>query len=394
MPIYLDHGATTPMREEVLARMLPFLREDFGNASSPHAVGRRARAALDEAHETVARAIGGEPREVVFTGGGTEAVNLAVKGAAWAGKAMGHRIITSAVEHRAVLESCRHLEKFGFELIVLPVDRYGRVDPDALGGALTERTVLVSLQVANNEVGTVGPVGDLVPRVRRIAPRALVHLDAIAAAHHDVDVRALGADLVTFAAHKLEGPKGVGVLWLRRGTAILPQLHGGSQERYRRAGTEDVAGAVGAACAFELAAAERDATAIEVRRRRDTLRDAITRVDAVEVTGHPRDRLPGHLSVVVRDVDGAALVNALDLAGICASTGSACTTGSAEPSLVLTAMGFPDEEARGALRLTLGRTTTDEDVAAVAGALPGLVERLREGARAQAADPLGHGIEA
>jgi cysteine desulfurase len=378
--VYLDHAASSPLRPEVLEQMLPLLSGVQANPSSPHAPGRRARAALDEAHERLAASVGAEPRALVFTGGGTEAINLAVKGAAWAGKAEGHRILTTAVEHKAVLESCLLLEKYGFEVKRLPVDRYGQVDPDDLTAALTDKTILVSLQWANNEVGTIQPLAELIARTRA-GSRALVHVDAVqAAAWLPVDVDPLGADLMSFAAHKVEGPKGTGALWIRRGTAILPQVHGGSQERYRRAGTENVAGAVGMAAAFELAAIEREAVVDEVAERRDALGGAVLSIDGVELTGHASDRLPNSLSVVVSDVAGDDIVIGLDLEGIACSTGSACTSGSTEPSHVLSAMGYPPAEARGSLRLSLGRTTTDDDIDAVRYALPPIVDRLREGA--------------
>lgn len=378
--IYLDHAATSPLRREALDAMLPVLTESWGNPSSPHAVGRRARATLDGAREQMAVRLNADPRELVFTSGGTEAINLAVKGAAWAGKSSGNRIITTAVEHHSVLNSCSHLEKFGFEVVILPVDRYGRVEPDQLTAALNEKTILVSLQLANNEVGTLQPIADLIRRARS-QRSGLIHVDAVqAAASLDIDVRQLDADLLTMAAHKFEGPRGAGLLWLKRGTAILPQMHGGTQERYRRAGTEDVAAAVGMAAAYELACQERAETGQRLRRQRDQLRDAIRQLPDVEVTGHPRSRLPGLLSLVIRGVEGDALVQALDLEGISCSTGSACTTGSMEPSHVLTAMGFPDEEARGALRLSLGRTTTDAEIARAAEIIPATIERLREGA--------------
>jgi cysteine desulfurase len=377
--VYLDFAATAPLRPEVLEQMLPYLTGEQANPSSPHGPGRRARRALDEAHERLAAAIGGQARSLVLTGGGTEAINLAVKGAAWARKAEGHRIITTAVEHKAVLESCSLLEKFGFEVRRLPVDRYGQVDPDELTATLTEKTVLVSLQAANNEVGTIGWLPELIARVRT-GSSALVHVDAVqAAAWLPLDVEALGADLVSLAAHKLEGPKGVGALWIRRGTAILPQMHGGAQERYRRAGTENVAGAVGMAAAFELAVAERPAVEPAVRARRDRLREAVLGLEGVELTGHPTERLPNSLSVIVSDVAGDDLVLALDLEGVAASTGSACTTGSSEPSHVLSAMGYPPAEARGALRLTLGRVTSDGHIDVVIDRLPAIVERLRRG---------------
>ncbi len=360
--------------------MLPHLQGPGGNPSSPHAPGRRARRALDEAHERLASSIGAEPRAIVFTSGGTEAINLALKGVAWAGKAEGHRIVTSAVEHKAVLESCLLLEKFGFEVRRLPVDRYGRVDADDLSAALDEKTILVSLQLANNEVGTIQPISELIACVRA-ASNARIHLDAVqAAAWLPLDVGLLDADLVSLAAHKVEGPQGTGALWVRRATAFLPQLHGGSQERYRRAGTENVAGAVGMAVAFELAAAERETIVPRVRSLRDRLAETLLRIDDVELTGHPVERLPNVLSVIVRDVSGDDIVIGLDLDGIAASTGSACTSGSSEPSHVLSAMGYPPAEAHGALRLSLGRSSSARDVEAVQRALPAIIERLRAGA--------------
>jgi cysteine desulfurase len=377
MAIYLDHAATTPLRPEALAAMLPLLSDNFGNPSSVHEHGRRARAALDEARARVAQGLGAEPREIIFTASGTEAINLALKGAAWAGKARGHRLITTAVEHHAVLYTLRHLEKFGFEVVVLPVDRYGRLDPEQLERALTDRTILVSLMLANNEVGTIQPLADLVARVR--AHRGvLVHVDAIQAAPYmSIDVAQLDVDMLSLAAHKLEGPKGIGALFLRHGTIVLPQTQGGSQERFRRAGTENVAGAVGMAVALELANAERSDVAPRLAAQRDRLREAILALPGVELTGHPRKRLPGHLSVIARDVEGAALVRALDLAGISASTGAACTTGSTDPSHVLTALGYPEDEARGSLRLSIGRTTADDAIAHAAELVPQVLVRQR-----------------
>ncbi|MFN8620542.1 MAG: cysteine desulfurase family protein [Chloroflexota bacterium] len=392
-PVYLDHAATTPPRTEVLARMAEVQATAWGNPSSPHAVGRAARAVLDEAHESVAAAIGAEPRAIVFTSGGTEAINLAIKGAAWAGKATGHRIITSAAEHDAVLNAIRHLEKFGFEVVILGVDRYGRTDPDELARALTERTILVSLQLANNEVGTVGPTAELIARTRA-GSRALIHVDAVQAAPWlPIDVMTLGADLVSLAGHKLEGPKGIGALWIRRGIAILPQQHGGSQERYRRAGTEHVAGAAGMARALELIVAERATTVPHVTALRDRILAAAASLPGVELTGHPRDRLPNHASCIVRDAEGEAVVVRLDLDGICASTGSACTSGSTDASHVLTAMGFPHDEARGALRLSVGRTTTDVDIDRLLARLPDAIAHARE-SRALSAGAAGAGVPA
>ncbi len=393
MPVYLDHAATTPLRREALEAMLPLLTDDFGNPSSVHAYGRRARAALDDARDSVAHTMSAEAREIVFTAGGTEAINLALKGAAWAGKARGHQLVTSAVEHHAVLHSLRHLEKFGFELVVMPVDRYGRVDPDQLDGAINDRTTLVSLMLANNEVGTIQQMAELVRRIR-VHRNVVIHLDAVQAAPYvAIDVRQLDVDLLSIAAHKFEGPKGIGALYVRHGTILLPQTHGGSQERFRRAGTENVAGAVGMAVAYELANAERNDVVPRLATQRDRLRDAVLATPDVELTGHPRKRLPGHLSVICGETDGDALIRALDLAGVAVSTGSACTTGSTEPSHVLTALGYPDDEARGSLRITLGRTTTDADIEQAAQIIPAVIERMRAASSAIAHDPLGTRVE-
>ena len=394
VPIYLDHAATTPLRPEALEAMLPYLGGEFGNPSSPHSFGRRARAALDVAHERIARAIGATPREIVLTSGGTEALNLALKGAAWAGKGRGHRIVTSAVEHHAVLHALQNLEKFGFEIVELPVDRYGRVDPDHVAAAITERTTIVAIQLANNEVGTIQPAAAIGKVVREKGPKGCLFLvDAVAgAAWLPIDVETLGCDMLAVAGHKVDGPKGVGALYLKKGTHILSQTQGGNQERFRRAGTEDVAGAVGMGVAFELAVAERDATVKRVRKVRDRLKVALLAIDGVELTGHPRDRLPNVLSVVVGEADGAAMVMKLDLAGIAGSVGSACTTGSTEPSHVLTAMGYPDDEARGSLRLSLGRSTTDAEIDEAVEIVPRIVAASRAAAAVIAADPLGQAV--
>ena len=379
MPIYLDHAATTPVRPEVIQAMLPLWGAGFGNPSSAHVFGRVAREALDDAHERLAAAIGGEAREIVMTSGGTEAINLALKGAAWAGRARGHRIITSAVEHHAVGHALAHLDKFGFEIVEVPVDRYGRVDPDDVERALTDTTVLVAVMLANNEVGTIQPITEIAARVH--ARRgALLHVDAVQAGPWlPLNVAELGADLVSLGAHKVEGPKGSGALWIRRGTHILAQQHGGGQERHRRAGTENVAGAVGMATAFELRAAERPAAVERVRALRDRLVAAVLAVDGVELTGHPVDRLPHIASFVVRSAEGGDIVLALDLEGIAASTGSACASGSDEVSHVLAAMGFPADEAHGALRLSLGRTTTEAEIDEACRVVPGVVRRVRDG---------------
>ena len=394
MPIYLDHAATTPIRREVVDAMLPFLTDSFGNPSSAHTYGRVARAALDEAHDRLATSLGVDAREVVFTSGGTEANNLALKGAAWAGKARGHRIVTSSIEHHAVGHTLRYLEKFGFEIIELPVDRYGRVDPDQLETELTDRTILVSIMSANNEVGTIQPIAEIAEKVRS-RKGILFHVDAIQAAPYvDLRLRELGVDLVSISGHKFEGPKGIGAMYIKHGTHILAQQHGGEQERHRRAGTENVAGAVGLATAYELTAAELPATAKRLRAARERLAKAVLAVPETELTGHPTERLPGLLSIIARGTDGSTVSVSLDLEGIAASVGSACTTGSTEVSHVLSAMGFPEDEARGALRLSLGRTTTDEEVATASEVVPRVIASMQVGTASVARDPLGQGVMA
>ena len=288
----------------------------------------------------------------------------------------------------------RYLEKFGFEIVELPVDRYGRVDPDSVEAAITDRTTLVSIMLGNNEVGTIQPIEEIARRVR--AHRGvLLHVDAVQAAPYvDLDVRRLGADLVSLAAHKFEGPKGVGVLWIRHGTHVLAQQQGGTQERHRRAGTENVAGAVGFARAWELTCDERVETVARLTQGRERLRAAILTVPGTELTGHPVDRLPGIVSIIARGTDGSSVALSLDLEGIACSVGSACTTGSTDVSHVLTAMGYPEEEARGALRLSLGRTTTETEIDAACEVVPRVIASMQVGTAAVSSDPLGLGVPA
>ncbi|HEY7332271.1 MAG TPA: cysteine desulfurase family protein [Candidatus Limnocylindria bacterium] len=387
MAIYLDHAATTPLHPEVLDAMLPYLREHHGNPSSIHGAGRRARLGLDEARETVARILGAKPREIVFTAGGTEADNLAVKGAAWAASARGRRVVTSSIEHKAVLHACAVLERFGFQVTYLPVDRYGRVDPADVASAITEHTTLVSVMYANNEVGSIQPIREIgaICRERKV----LLHVDAVQAAGFlPLHVDELQADLLSLGAHKIYGPKGVGALYVRQGTALLPQLSGGSQERQRRAGTENVAGIVGFARALELAqadAAVREAENARLAGLRDALVTGIAPIPGSRLTGHPDERLPNNASFVFEGIEGGDLVAALDLEGIEASTGSACTTGSAEPSHVLLAMGLEPELAHGSLRLTAGRDTTAAEVEHAIEVVRAVVDRLRVARPSEAA---------
>ncbi len=382
MAIYLDHAATTPLRPEVLEAMLPYLTEHFGNPSSLHAAGRRARQGLDESRETVAAILGAKPREIVFTSGATENTTLAVAGLAWAGSARGRHLVTTTVEHRAVLAACGSLERHGFEVTYVPVDRYGQVDPDAVGDAIGLHTTTVVIGYANNEVGTIQPIAEIGALCRERGVRFYVDATQAAAAL-PLEVDALQADLLGISGHKIEGPKGIGALFVRQGTNVIPQQVGGTQERQRRAGTENVAGAVGLAAALRLARADASLLAAESDRQRG-LRDAlIGRLELIpdgELTGHPTARLPNSVSWVFEGVEGGDLVAALDLEGLAVSTGSACTSGSAEPSHVLAAMGVPPERIRGSLRITLGRTTVATETEQAAVLATDAVARIRAAA--------------
>jgi cysteine desulfurase len=388
MPIYLDHAATTPLRPEVLEAMLPYLTEHHGNPSSIHASGRRARRGLDDAREEIAALLGAKPREIVFTASGTEADNLAVKGVAWAASSRGRHLVTSAVEHKAVLAPMAVLERQGFTVTEVGVDADGRVDPEEVAAAITERTTLVSVMAANNEIGTIQPIAEIgaVCRARGVA----LHVDAVQSAAFAAPMPdAWQASLVSLSAHKLNGPKGVGVLYIRQGTGMLPQLNGGAQERQRRAGTENVAAAVGFAAAMRLAVAEAEARNARLTVLRDRLLAGLTAVDDVRRTGHATDRLPNSASVVIGGIEGGDLVAALDLEGIEGSTGSACTTGSVEPSHVLLAMGIDPFLAHGSLRLTLGAETTEADIERTIDVTRACIQRLRSvtGVQPKAAVP-------
>jgi cysteine desulfurase len=379
--IYLDHAATTPVDQRVVAAMLPYFTSVWGNPSSIYAEAREARKGLDAARRSVAEALGAKPNEIVFTSGGTEADNLALRGVATAARAHGDHIITTAIEHHAVLHECAALEKEGFRVTYLPVDGQGFVDLDALRAALDDRTILVSVMYANNEVGTIEPVAEVARIVQAHNPRIAVHTDAVQAAGAlDLNVDALGIDLLSIAAHKIYGPKGVGALYVRGRTPFAAQIVGGSQERNRRAGTENVAGAVGLATALRLATDEREARNARLIAMRDRLLDELPRrVPDTIITG-PLDRarrLPNSASFAFAHVEGEAVLLQLDLQGIAASSGSACTTASLEPSHVLVAMGVPETYLRGSLRLTLGADNTMSDVEALLEVLPPAVTRIR-----------------
>ena len=382
--IYFDHAATTPTAPAVLQRMLPYFSEFFGNPSSIYRLGRRNMEALDAAHETVAAALGARPTEIVFTGGGSEADNLAIKGIAYSPRRRGQHIVTTAVEHHAVLHTCQQLEREGFRVTYLPVDEYGMVSVEAVAGALGDETALVTIMYANNEVGTIQPIAEIgaLCRERRIP----LHTDAVQAGSLlDIDVRRLNVDLLTLSAHKFYGPKGVGILYARQGTRLLPQILGGSQERNRRAGTENVPGIVGAAEALRLAREHRDEESVRLTALRDGLIAGMLAIPGTRLTGHPERRLPNSASFTIAGVEGESLLLNLDLIGVAASSGSACTTGSVEPSHVLTAMGVSAAEARGHLRLTLGESSSADDVEFVLEQLPQIVERLRALSTAPAA---------
>ncbi len=374
--IYLDHAATTALDPRVLDTMLPFFTTEYGNASSIYTLGRHAMQAIDSAREEVAEVLGCRPTEVTFTGCGSESDNLAIKGIAFTAQKKGNHLITSSIEHHAVLHTCQYLERFGFKTTYVPVDSYGRVDPDEVGRAISDQTILVSIMYANNEVGTIEPVAEIgrICRARKIP----FHVDAVQAGGAlPIDVTALNADLLSLSAHKFYGPKGVGILYARQGMRVLPQLQGGSQERGKRAGTENVAGIVGAATALRLAYEELPRVTPRIIQLRNRLITGVLTIPGSHLTGHPMERLPNNASFVFDGVEGESILLSLDLLGMAASTGSACTSGSVDPSHVLLAMHLPVERAHGSLRLTLGKANSDEDVDVILSALPGIIEKLR-----------------
>lgn len=379
MIIYLDHSATTPVDPRVVEAMAPFWTEIYGNPSSIYGLGRRAAAAMEDARRRIARILNCGSTEIVFTGCGTESDNLALRGVALATAARGKRhLVTTPIEHHAVLHTANDLvEHYDFEVTLVPVDRYGQVDPDAVAAAIRPDTALVSVMMANNEVGTLQPIAEIAARAR--ARGVPFHTDAVQAGGHlPLDVEALQVDLLSLSAHKFYGPKGVGLLYVRRGVRLLPVQTGGGQERGRRSGTENVPYIVGMATALELAHAEREAESQRLRLLRDRLIEGLmARIPDLILTGHPTQRLPGHVSLLVPGAEAEALLIALDMAGIAASSGSACATGSPTPSHVLTAMGYSPQEAMSALRLTLGRANSEADVDYVIEKLAEIVPRVR-----------------
>ena len=374
--VYADNAATTPLSPAVLDAMLPFLKDGYGNPSSLYRKGREAKVAVDEARAAVAARIGANEREIIFTGGGSEADNLAIKGYMHSARARGKHMITTKIEHHAVLYTAQRLEKEGFAVTYLDVDRFGRVDPEALRAAIRPDTALVSIMAANNEIGTVQPLEEI-GRICREAG-VVFHTDAVQAVGHiEIDVERMNIDMLSMAGHKFNGPKGVGALYLRRGIQVVPLIDGGGQERKLRSGTENVAGVVGIGQAAKDAKAHLAAETERLTRLLKKLIDGVLKIPYTSLTGDPVNRLPGTASFVIECIEGESLVLMLDLNGIASSTGSACSTGSLDPSHVLLAIGLPHEIAHGSLRLTIGTFTTEEDVDYIIETLPKVVERLR-----------------
>lgn len=383
--VYMDNAATTALRRDVLDAMMPYLTDIYGNPSSLHYFGQEAHKAVENARHQVASALNAEDNEIVFTGCGTEADNMALKGIAEKYQSKGKHIITSSVEHHAILHTCEYLEKHGFEVTYLPVDEYGMVKAEQVRDAIRSDTILVSIMFANNEVGTIMPIKEIGAVCREKG--VFFHTDAVQAVGHvAIDVKAMNIDLLSLSAHKLHGPKGVGVLYIRKGIVVPPLLHGGAQERRKRAGTENVAGIVGLGKAIEIACSDIEGTSKRMCYLRDKLINGIeASIPEVKLNGHRTERLPGNVNFSIKYIEGESILLMLDINGIAASSGSACTSGSLDPSHVLLAMGMPHETAHGSLRLTLGDDTTEDDIDYVLEVLPEIVVKLRK------MSPLYHG---
>lgn len=375
--IYLDYAATTPTHPEVLQVMLSYFSDSFGNPSSIHSYGQEVKGAVEKARSQVAALINARNEEIVFTAGGTQADNLAIKGVVSANEKKGNHIITSSIEHHAVIETCQFLEKHGAEVTYLPVDGYGLVDPDSVKKVITSKTILVSIMHASNEMGTIEPIAEIGKITREAG--IYFHTDAVQTVGHlPVDIEELGVDLLSMSAHKLCGPKGMGALYIRKGTRISPLIHGGGQEKGRRSGTENVPGIVGLGKAVEIASQEMTEEAERLTLLRDRLiKGILERIDNSQLNGHPSQRLANNINVSIDYVEGESMVLNLDLEGICASTGSACSSTSLEPSHVLLAMNLSHEQAHGSLRFSLGKWTSAEDIERVLDTLPGIVTKLR-----------------
>lgn len=376
--VYMDYSATTYTKKEVLDEMLPYFTEKFGNPSSIYTFGRRSKSAVEEAREKVASAIGANPDEIYFTAGGSEADNWALKGYALANKNKGNHIITTKIEHHALLHTCEYLQKQGFEVTYLDVDEYGMIRLEELKGAITDKTILISIMFANNEIGTIQPVQEIgkLAREKGIA----FHTDAVQAIGNvEIDVKEMNIDMLSLSAHKFYGPKGIGALYVRKGIRLENLLHGGGQEKKKRAGTENLPGIIGLGKAIELATSDIEGHNRKIISLRDKLLKGIMdTIPHTKLNGHPDKRLPGNINVSFHFIEGESLLLMLDQKGICGSTGSACSSGSLDPSHVLLAIGLPHEIAHGSLRLSLGDGNTVEDVDYVLEELPKIVQRLRD----------------
>lgn len=376
--VYMDHAATTFTKPEVVEAMLPFLKDHFGNPSSLYSIGREAKEAVETAREKIAKALGARPEEIYFTSGGTESDNWAVKGTAFSRQKKGKHIITTPIEHHAVLYPCEYLETQGFEVTYLPVDEYGLVKPEELEAAIREDTILISVIYANNEIGTIEPI----PEIGKIAREHEIpfHTDAVQATGNiplDLHGKDKHIDMLSLSSHKFYGPKGVGALYIREGIEIDNYMHGGAQEKEKRAGTENVAGITGMGKAIELATANIEEHSGKIRKMRDRLKAGIQEIPDCRLNGHPEKRLPGNLNFSFEYIEGESLLLMLDQMGVCSSTGSACSSGSLDPSHVLSAIGVPPEISQGSLRLTLGDANTEEEINYVLEVLPQVVGKLR-----------------
>jgi cysteine desulfurase len=374
----MDHAATTSTDVEVVKTMEPYFSLKYGNPNSIHSFGQEAREAVEEAREKIAHLIGANNSEIVFTAGGTEADNYAIKGIAWANQKKGNHIITSKIEHHAVLHSCQFLEKQGFKVTYLPVDKYGLIDPEDVKRAITNKTILVTIMHANNEIGTIEPIKETSKIVKKAG--IYFHTDSVQTTGHiPIDVNDLGVDMLSMSGHKVYGPNGVGALYLRKGTKIITLIDGGAQEKNRRAGTENVTGIVGLGKATELAEKRlvKGAEDRVVKLRDKLIKGIMNKIGNVRLNGHPINRLPGNANFCFEFIEGESMLLSLDMEGVAASSGSACTSGSLKASHVLLAIGLPPEIAHGSLRLTLGKDNTEEEVDYMIGILPGIIEKLR-----------------
>ena len=375
---YFDNAATTPVREEVLQAILPYFREYYGNASSVYGIAKESKKALEKARAQVAAAIGAKPEEVYFTAGGSESDNLALRGIAEAYQKKGNHIITTKIEHHAILHTAEYLEKHGVEVTYLNVDEFGRISLEELEKAIRPETILISIMFANNEIGTIQPIAEIGAIAKKHG--ILFHTDAVQALGHvPIDVEKMNIDLLSMSGHKLGAPKGIGAIYIRKGVAVTPLIFGGAQESKRRAGTENIPGIVGMGMAAELAVKEMEEMTEKLTEMRDKLiRGILEQIPHSRLNGHPTERLPGNCNISFEFIEGESLLLLLDALGIAASSGSACTSGSLDPSHVLMAIGLPHEVAHGSLRLTMDRDNTEEEIDFILEKLPAIVQRLRD----------------